>query len=195
MMLTQLTRSGRIGGRVVIHELRMPVECGVSVAAERSLSGRCESGRVSAAATAADAAAVTETVAVTELVPHARPSGPPPASQRRAISVVVRGLIGRAATTLPARAAASFRMGRNSHSVFAVECPVPICAGGEALPGNLSCTNTDPARPGLRCFSCPVAGSGAINDSDCDVRRPSASICVICGQHCDGLRCHLCSSV
>ena len=29
-----------------------------------------------------------------------------------------------------------------------VECPVPICAGRAAVPGGLSCTNTDPAHPG-----------------------------------------------
>jgi len=28
-----------------------------------------------------------------------------------------------------------------------VECPVPICAGSAASPENLTCTNTDPARP------------------------------------------------
>ena len=40
-----------------------------------------------------------------------RPSGPPPASQRRAISGVIRWSIDKSVTTLIARAAASFRAG------------------------------------------------------------------------------------
>ena len=45
-----------------------------------------------------------------------------------------------------------------------VECPVPICAGGVAVPGCRSGTNTDPAHLGGECSLCPVrvlGGGGA----------------------------------
>ena len=102
-----------------------------------------------------------------------RPSGPPPASQRRAISVVIRVGIGMTVTTLITRTAAYQQTGKDAHDAVAVECPVPICAEGDAWPGDPSGTNTDPAHPGERCFSCPVTVSGGVGDHAAAVAAPA----------------------
>jgi len=67
-------------------------------------------------------------------IPRVRPSGPPPATQRRTISVVEQRMIGESATTLLARAAASWRAGTDASDRLRRGVPgMTMCGGGGSL--------------------------------------------------------------